>query len=476
MSTHPGGRPKGAKTKRRYRGVFKKCNCKWSKCRHAWHLTWTPKGREKPYRYSLDKMADWLGVPPPASPSEAIRIRFKVIERILSGDAPNTQIDAANPAVQTLRTVEDLVQPYLDFFASQTWRGEKRRPHRVPMLKNQLLLICRTMVHAAKGTTIRFGDKVFADITTPDIEAWRDAHREHMQAKERERIKRAERIAAGDAEARKLLVSPERPRARDGEVGLNRHLEVLRAWLNFGIRKRYYDSENPFYRHGIEIIEFTDEFDRSRRLEPGEENRLLAAADVLVQNGRAPHLYALIVAALESGCRRGELLSLQWRDVKKDAQGHAFIDLRAITTKTNAGRTIPISPRLAAILEMRRNAPDGEEHPPTAFVFGNSAGEQFDTVKTSWTSVCESAGIEDLHFHDLRREAGSRWLEGGINLLTVSKMLGHASVSMTDRYLKPSKAVNEREMREYHQRQTTPTKRPTGRRPRKKARPEARVH
>jgi integrase len=86
-----------------------------------------------------------------------------------------------------------------------------------------------------------------------------------------------------------------------------------------------------------------------------------------------------------------------------------------------------------------------------------------------------------LHFHDLRREAGSRWLEGGINLLTVSKMLGHASVSMTDRYLKPSKAVNEREMREYHLRQLPPAKSKTKRakavrKPREKARVEARVH
>ena len=187
-------------------------------------------------------------------------------------------------------------------------------------------------------------------------------------------LERAARIAAGDVEARKLAVSPERRRARDGEVDINRNLEVLRAWFNFGIRKGYYHAENPFYRHGVEIIDFTDEFDRTRRLEPGEESRLLVAAQALVKNNRAPHLYALIIAALESGCRKGELLSLQWRDVKKYTHGHEYIDLRASNTKTNDCRQIPISPRLAVVLAMRCDAPDGEEHPPTAFVFGNSVG------------------------------------------------------------------------------------------------------
>jgi integrase len=70
------------------------------------------------------------------------------------------------------------------------------------------------------------------------------------------------------------------------------------------------------------------------RLEPGEEERRLASA--------GPHLQRLIIAALETCCRQGELLSLQWRDV---SLGRREIVLRA------TDRVIPVSDRLKAVLD-----------------------------------------------------------------------------------------------------------------------------
>jgi len=73
-----------------------------------------------------------------------------------------------------------------------------------------------------------------------------------------------------------------------------------------------------------------------------------------------------------------------------------------------------------------------------------------DSIKTAWRGTCRRAGIVGLNFHDLRREHGSRMLEGGVNLLTVSRLLGHARVSTTDGYLKASQHVTDREVREWH--------------------------
>jgi len=87
---------------------------------------------------------------------------------------------------------------------------------------------------------------------------------------------------------------------------------------------------------------------RARRLEPGEEDRLLAHA--------GPHLYRLIIAALETGCRKGELLSLTWRDVNLDRREMV---IRAERTKTKTGRVVPISDRLAAVLAMATTDPTG---------------------------------------------------------------------------------------------------------------------
>jgi hypothetical protein len=84
---------------------------------------------------------------------------------------------------------------------------------------------------------------------------------------------------------------------------------------------------------------------------------------------------------------------------------------------------------------MRRTAPDGQEHAPDAFVFGNEVGEQVSSVNTAWTSACRRAKITDLHFHDLRRECGSRWHEAGVPLAQIQAWLGHTTPTQTSTYL-----------------------------------------
>ncbi len=92
-----------------------------------------------------------------------------------------------------------------------------------------------------------------------------------------------------------------------GRVSINRNLALLRAAYNWGIRKGYVER-TPFKVGTVSAISFFRETPRQRRLESGEEERLLAAC--------SPHLRSLLVAALETCCRIGELLSLQWRQVR----------------------------------------------------------------------------------------------------------------------------------------------------------------
>lgn len=77
-----------------------------------------------------------------------------------------------------------------------------------------------------------------------------------------------------------------------------------------------------------------------------------------------PRVRALVEAALETGCRMGELLSLQWSQVRFTAPGQLW--LPASKTKTRTGRAVPMTGRLRSILEMRRLDPAGEEHGPDA--------------------------------------------------------------------------------------------------------------
>ena len=199
------------------------------------------------------------------------------------------------------------------------------------------------------------------------------------------------------------------------------------------------------------------------------------------------HLYAVVQAALETGMRRGEILSLQWWQVRFEPKAEIF--LPAAKTKTKADRKIPISSTLKAVLEMRDTGPDGEKHPPSAYVFGNEAGEAVKNIKHAWQrAVLVAHGIKpayvtttkpgqkkeriivrlarltpecqqqlraiDLHFHDLRREAGSRWLDGGVPLHRVQAWLGHTNISQTSTYLRADGADDDEAMRRFEARVT----------------------
>ena len=128
---------------------------------------------------------------------------------------------------------------------------------------------------------------------------------------------------------------------------------------------------------------------------------------------------------------------------------------RAACSVTRRDRSVPMSTRLRALLDMRRNGPDAEPLPANAYVFGNDVGEAVANFKRAWeravlvahghkpeyvkreqsegkrpmktaalTPECrEQLRAINLHFHDLRREAGSRWLDAGVPLHRIQAWL-----------------------------------------------------
>ncbi len=216
------------------------------------------------------------------------------------------------------------------------------------------------------------------------------------------------------------------PRGKGGAVGANRAIARLRHLFNWAVRKGYV-AETPFRRGGVAVISFNTraETPRERRLTADEEQRLL-------EHAATQRMKDLIIAALETGCRRGELLSMQFSQVhwKQDV-----IILPAEKTKTRRARSIPITKQLREVLERRQKGPDGRTLGPGCYVFGTSTGEQITSLQEAWERTCDAAKIEGLHFHDLRREFGSRLLESGANWHQVRDWLGHANITMTSRYL-----------------------------------------
>ena len=387
-------------------GLRKCCRCPrrvWAKCPHAWHFNYQWQGTL--HRLSLDRHVGRRLRSKTEAEAEADRLRLAIRDGIVGAD----------------RTPPSSSQPT---FADVAAEYEAR--HVVPRLSERTLqqhaclrdFLATVEVPGLGGRPVPLTAKAFSAITTDDVERAIDAKATRETKVVQIRSKAVERRVGG-------------------RVVANRLHAYLRALWNWAIRKGYVER-TPFARAGQPVVRAHREEPRSRRLEGDEETRLLAAC--------SPHLRDLAVAAIETGCRLGELLSLTWGQVRW-LQNELF--LPAAKTKTRADRHVPISAALREVLVRRQQGPDAEPLPNDAFVFGNEIGEPVGSIKTAWRGACRRAGIENLHFHDLRHEAGSRKLEAGWPLHAVQHWLGHRSVATTGRYLNAGRMLlhelNERE-------------------------------
>jgi len=156
---------------------------------------------------------------------------------------------------------------------------------------------------------------------------------------------------------------------------------------------------------------------RLRYLSAEETQTLVEAFD--------PHLRPILVAALNTGMRKGEILSLKW-DENIDLR-HGFILLDR--TKNGQRREVPINATLRAALQSLTRRLDS----PYVF-FDPLTGKRYRDVKRSFRSACRRAGIKDFRFHDCRHTFASQLVMAGADLVTVMELLGHKTLAMTLRY------------------------------------------
>jgi len=160
---------------------------------------------------------------------------------------------------------------------------------------------------------------------------------------------------------------------------------------------------------------------RQRPIKPRELEALLAALR------RADSRFArrVVAAALLTGCRLGELITL--RDGQVDLRKRT-IDLSE--TKQNRNHQIMITPPLAALIREAQAEPERGD-----VVFPNRFGRPYTVTGFShhFGEVAARAGVPDLTFHDLRRHVGTVLVNAGERLEVVSKLLGHSNVAVTQR-------------------------------------------
>jgi len=215
--------------------------------------------------------------------------------------------------------------------------------------------------------------------------------------------------------------TPTRNKTPRSASTLNHELKMLRGMMSKAVAWGLLEK-NP--AAAVKLLPETK--GRMRFLSIEEVGKLLDAA--------SRHLRPILICALETGMRRGEILSMKWSDV----------DMKNMTiflpeTKNGKSRHVPMSSRLRATLAAlpRRLGTD--------YVFTGEAkvgkrnqvgipGKPFHDVRTAFENACARAGIENFRFHDLRHTAASHMIMVGVPFKTVGEILGHKTAAMTERY------------------------------------------
>jgi integrase len=206
---------------------------------------------------------------------------------------------------------------------------------------------------------------------------------------------------------------------------INRELASLKHMFTIAEKLGKFDGKNP-----VKQVKFFQERQYVMKILDREEiNRLIDAA--------AGHLKPILIIAVSTGMRKGEIFNLRWSDI--DFVDH-YIHIKK--TKSNVMRRVPMNGVVATTL---KNIERKSE-----FIFPSFWSKKHKHIMEVFRlfkAACKKAGIRDLRFHDLRHTAATLMVTGGIPLVTVSQILGHATIHMTMKYAHPTpedkrKAVN----------------------------------
>lgn len=191
---------------------------------------------------------------------------------------------------------------------------------------------------------------------------------------------------------------------------VNRELQLLSKILTLAIERGHIQKNVC-----RSVRKLAENNERYRYLTTEEEAKLF---DVL-NDERFDRLRPVVAVALQTGMRKGELLSLEWRDVDFSQK---TIRVRAAKTKTGVGRFVPISETaFLCLLEL-------------------SLDKQSDSVfnvrcvNRAWYKALQLAELKDFHFHDLRHTTATRLAAAGADGFLIAEILGHSNLQTTKRY------------------------------------------
>ena len=206
-------------------------------------------------------------------------------------------------------------------------------------------------------------------------------------------------------------------------ASVNKSISLLKAMVKKAVDWSMIEEET--LKHVRRVKNLPENNRRLRYLSKNECQELVNSCD--------SHLRPIVITAINTGMRKGEILSLRWDNVDLK---HGFILLDI--TKNGERREIPINNTFGSTLQGITRRLDV----PHVF-FDPESGKPYQNVKRSFASAIKRAKIQDFKFHDLRHTFASHLVMAGVDITTVKELLGHKDIKMTLRYahLAPSHKV-----------------------------------
>jgi len=279
------------------------------------------------------------------------------------------------------RKVEIAEGKYLDVVKKEKIRFDEFAEEYLNLHAKQHKKSWETDFHIIKNLNRHFGNKYLFAITTKDIEQFK-----------------ADRLK--DTVAGKPI-SPST---------VNRQMDVLSCIFNKAVAWKKLQSSPMKTIQDLKVPP-----GRLRFLEKEEIVKLLSNC--------TKHLRPIVILALFTGMRRGEIFGLKWEDIdfKRDI-------MTLLSTKNGEKREVPMNEQVkTALMHVTK-------HPNTSYVFCNEKGVPVHDIRKSYSTALRKSGITNFRFHDLRHTFASQLVMSGIDLNTVRELLGHKDIAMTLRY------------------------------------------
>lgn len=229
------------------------------------------------------------------------------------------------------------------------------------------------------------------------------------------------------ADVSPALISEHRDKLRDGDTKhgvkvktpatTNRYLAILSHCLTIAVNEWGWIEDSPMRK----VRKLTEPRGRIRFLSDEERTSLLATCEA------SPNklLYPIVVLALATGARQGEILTLKWDQVDLVRGKITLYD-----TKNKDIRVLPLAGHALKVIKDMNKV----RHIHTDFLFPGKIKDQPIDIRAPWERALEVAEITDFRFHDLRHSAASYLAMNGATLTEIAEILGHKTLAMVKRY------------------------------------------